>query len=489
VLLWTASGISCAPAWTQHPLLRGPLRQCQQRSPEACFEVARGLERDSVDSAGYRDRTEYYLQACELGHAEACRHTHAGPESRARLVRACDSGSGGACLELALAEGTPPCAKEWRDKALAAHEKRCAAGDAEACGEAGAVHLRGLDAAVERSRAVALFERACELGQGFACQISAKIVREIGGAEERDRELRLHRRACLAPAGAPRATPCCRLLIRGSSGAASTTRAPGESCRGSCFGLESQGTRDRWQELPVRWEIESPPFPQEQCFRGGEMCRTGDGVARDDGCAREMFAQGCALGHGDSCTGLGAMIRDGREVSQDPVVAHVLFLSACRRGSRRGCAAAGRQLHDGEGVARDLRQAAELWEKSCAAEAPEGCYPAGVMYHSGQGVERDVRAAFRLFGIACEARASARACLEHGMALARGEGVGRSLSRAYGDFQKACEMGEQLGCAHQGLVLWYGRDGVLQDWVRGRSLLEGACRAGITAACEALKRL
>jgi hypothetical protein len=55
------------------------------------------------------------------------------------------------------------------------YEKACALGDADSCGNAGAIYFDGMGVPKDAAKGVLLSKRACELGDKQSCAFLAKL--------------------------------------------------------------------------------------------------------------------------------------------------------------------------------------------------------------------------------------------------------------------------------------------------------------------------
>jgi uncharacterized protein len=151
--------------------------------------------------------------------------------------------------------------------------------------------------------------------------------------------------------------------------------------------------------------------------------------------ALARFREGCDAGDAQSCSVLGVMYETGSGVPRDEARARELYAFACRKGNARACSSLG-ALVEKDG---DLDGAATLYEVACFGAQPEACQSLGAL-HQRRGDAADARAAF-----------------------ARG-----------------CKNRHPESCESLGVML------LTTSPARARKLLDRACQAGRTEACDRL---
>jgi hypothetical protein len=152
--------------------------------------------------------------------------------------------------------------------------------------------------------------------------------------------------------------------------------------------------------------------------------------------ALARFRDGCDGGDARSCSVLGVMYETGRGAARDLTEAKRLFGFACREGNGRACNSLG-SLSEAEG---DLDGAQALYQVGCHGAHPEACHSLG------------------------------------GLLRRRGDGAG-----AEGAYALGCKRGDAEACEGLGVMLLPSQPR------RARKLLDRACHAGRTEACERLE--
>ena len=221
------------------------------------------------------------------------------------------------------------------------------------------------------------------------------------------------------------------------------------------------------------------------CSDLGTAYRTGDGVARDDFRAAELYERACEGGYAEGCARLGLLYVAGEGVHEDHSRAAELFERACEGGHATSCLMLATMYYAGKGVSEDRARAADLIaraERACESGDAESCHELATAYSNGIiGSEDRVRAT-ELYQRAC-AGGYAAGCVGLGGAYRDGVGVGQDQARAVELFQKACDMGSNTGCVYLGGAYFDGDFGVGQDQVRAAVLFERACDGRNSYGC------
>jgi hypothetical protein len=275
-------------------------------------------------------------------------------------------------------------------RALALHERACAAGVAEACLQLG----ERLWAGGEATRGRAAIEESCSLGSGAGCVAAAE------GEPDRGRAARLIERACDLGAGAG----CLR-----SADASSNGRRV-ELLRRACRLGDGEGCARAAAESGPG-DAERPSLLERGCALGcAEACaRLGlallDAGSPDRDRGRKLLAEGCAtLGPAECLAAAEAYLGGPAGVaSLAEEASPALLEEACRRGHEPACARLGRLLQEGIRLPADGRRAAELYGRACASGVLAACTDLGVLHRFGAGVSRDEARAQVLLDRACRA--------------------------------------------------------------------------------------
>jgi len=227
----------------------------------------------------------------------------------------------------------------------------------------------------------------------------------------------------------------------------------------------------------------------------GEEYSTGDsgwsglhlpGFAPNPAKAEYFLSRACASGYSEGCVSLGYAYDKGLGVKQDAPTSAGFYQKACTGGNVTGCYDLGYAYESGNGVAVNFAQAASLYKLACDDGRFDACNNLGVLYERGQGVGKDPSTAVVLYKKACD-NGDVHGCNNLGVLYERG-GVGMDLYQAPALYKKACDNNDADGCGNLGNLIWYG-NGIAQDKVKGRELLQKGCKMGSKWSCDRLKEL
>lgn len=128
------------------------------------------------------------------------------------------------------------------------------------------------------------------------------------------------------------------------------------------------------EEMVNRLEMEGPRGSNGlSCYLAGVAYDTGRIGPMDKSRARQLYAQGAALGDLDACKNVARMEFNGEGGPVDhPDAAHWLEKAAEGKDAQ-SCLRLALMYHNGDGVAPDDQRAAALLEKACALGVPEAC--------------------------------------------------------------------------------------------------------------------
>lgn len=155
------------------------------------------------------------------------------------------------------------------------------------------------------------------------------------------------------------------------------------------------------------------------------------GVARDEARSKGYYDQACAGRHLPSCLLLADRAEGPRAVSA--------YERACRAGSGYGCAAAAQRHARGVGVAASVPRAGELFEQGCSLGNPAACVMGAELLDKAEpGERRGARLAWEACGMGIP-----DGCLLLGAIIERDKGP----RRAFEVYRRACELGDERGCA------------------------------------------
>jgi TPR repeat protein len=217
------------------------------------------------------------------------------------------------------------------------------------------------------------------------------------------------------------------------------------------------------------------------CVRAGAMYEKGDGAARDDAKARDLYRRGCG-------------VADSPEPGKDPEGmrrwATALEKEGCREGTcvAQACAALGAMYEVGRGGAPKSEVAATaLFKRTCQVDFDDDVHR-GADGCVGLGRQRErageVAAARRYYEASCEGGLSA-GCVALAGILERGDvrGEGRDEKKARTLYQKACDDGDLRGCTRLGSMVEHGRGGWVKDETAAIDLYKRSCDGGELLGC------
>lgn len=201
--------------------------------------------------------------------------------------------------------------------------------------------------------------------------------------------------------------------------------------------LRPGGPRTADEAEAAGWMVE---YAEDGC-RGGDpsgctllgvIYDHGLGVPPDASRAVAYHEQACSGGHRQSCLLLASRAEGSGAVGA--------YERACRAGSGFACATAAQHHRKGAGVERSLERAGELFEQGCTLGDPASCVLGAEMY-ANDGAP-DLSRAMKLSWAGCR-KGIAGACMVLGEVIERGPH--RRHAGEY--YQRACELGEEKGCA------------------------------------------
>jgi len=136
---------------------------------------------------------------------------------------------------------------------------------------------------------------------------------------------------------------------------------------------------------------------------------------------------------------------------------------ACDKGDANACIALGESL-SGSSLPENTAKAVQIFQEACEADGAKACDDLLRMCIEGKCTDNDSKV-FHLFEKACE-RGLAPGCADLGVMYGRGKGVRKDPDKAAESFNKACDGGSAVGCSYLGE--WYSTAGVRAGWNCGR---------------------
>ncbi|WP_373490604.1 tetratricopeptide repeat protein [Parasphingorhabdus sp.] len=269
----------------------------------------------------------------------------------------------------------------------------------------------------------------------------------------------------------------------------------------------------------------------EGCKRGsGAACAEAATIIREGTAAyinlplsHDTARRGCEeLGHQNSCAVQALALYRGAGVAQDRARALTLWDAACTAKADLGCRLQAGSLFNESTNTAEHATALQLFTTACSAKASWGCAGLAYAYHLGRGTTKDAAKAAGFARSACEDGSGDRTqgCALHARYLAysgdpkqteRGSlmmtstclaGVAEACNDA-GEtgkrnlpgsklaqwevpvsFRQGCDLGLAAACRNLGALYADGYGGVKRNLPIAVALLDRACAASDTMACE-----
>jgi TPR repeat protein len=130
-------------------------------------------------------------------------------------------------------------------------------------------------------------------------------------------------------------------------------------------------------------------------FYLGRAYETGQGIlSKDDGRARQLFAQSAAQGYAPALMTMGELYQEATSLDQHDEAAAKFYREAAEQGDPVAMIALGAALTDGRGVAKDLAQAAHWYERAAQTGQPNAMHTIAGMEFAGIGAHGDAAKAY-----------------------------------------------------------------------------------------------
>ena len=393
------------------------LRQTCERSDLAACHFLGLLHRDSRGVLHDPGRAEdIFRRECEKGDGDGC----------SGLAQMCERGDG---------------VSKNLERALALHEKACAAGTAASCVSAG-FHYGTPTAATkdDLTRAVTFYRRACEdLNDATGCR---NLIVALGKLEPVSADtpdiMKTRERAC-ALGDLDNCSTVALALRRGKV-------EPTE--------------RERSSRLFLAGCMNAQESRPGDCLAYGEMVVAGTVPAAEGKGSDWAFAEafrkaqkGCDGTAVENCSTLGILYELGRGTPKDSVRAFAAYTRDCDRGL---CANVGYAYAVGVGAVRDERRALEVFRESCATRPGDyACANQGFMQLLGLGGAQSRPKALALLR-------AAKSSIVNGLIDSCDSGCGRDCSilgailqargqkaEAAEKLRRGCTLGDDRACEHR----------------------------------------
>lgn len=264
------------------------------------------------------------------------------------------------------------------------------------------------------------------------------------------------------------------------------------------------------------------------CAEAATIIREGSAGYIDLPLSYQTAQHGCAaLRHQDSCAVQALALYRGAGTGQDMARAHGLWDAACSARADLGCRLKAGALFNESGNVADHSAALQLFTAACNAKASWGCAGLAYAHHLGRGTARDTAKAASFARTACIDGSGDRtqACAIHARYLAYsgdpvqvGQGSQMltsacmaGVAEACNDagevgkrnpagsqfaawevpvsFRQGCDLGLARACRNLGFLYIEGFDTVKRNMPIAVALLDRACAAKDTAACERITAL
>lgn len=384
--------------------------ECEEGVEPACAALAflaRAGFLGEPDLARARQLDE---ASCQRGYHDACvamgyHHVIADEHEQAlqQYREACDAGSPGGCVGLAMMNEGGLGVQPDRDRALELYRQACDEGLATGCTHAGRMLITTdespsearqlLDDACEQGAAMGclalgmlqrresdegertreLLETACELGNSQGCDQLGEIhadgigVDGSGEARDADRAFEYSARSCNLGS----ATGC--LSAAGFIYHGLTTEVTDHSRAAQLLAIGcGVGDGLRRGELLEAYD-QVMATSTDCCMYLGTMVYEADGVERDLERVTRLYGRGCDRGRTDACVYYAPLLaRDGTE--EDRRRAEQLLEQACQEGLADGCFTLAVMLSDGELASpADPDRIQRLLHRSCELGSTQAC--------------------------------------------------------------------------------------------------------------------
>ncbi len=446
--LWDARVGSC---------VEDPRLKCAAGDLPQCVAVADHYRDRSAVDHDQRLAMTYYRRACDGLELRACHalglmalRGEGGPRDTLAALRwfhrGCRGGHAPSCTRIGeLRSVRAP------DQAHVQWSEACQRGDARACvwrtehETQGAERCNALHLACQQNQALACALLASNVAAAECTADPAQLASRVAWACEQDEPEACYRHALLA-SDAP-TVPTLRARL---------TWACETEHREACVLLS------RWLAKGTHGPVSAP--------------------------LSEQYAErACDLGDMTSCMEASeAWIARSHSTELAPKIDNALT-RACSAQTPNACRRLGDVLLAGEVIARDRDRAQRSYEKGCEQEDAIACLQLGDIhgYRAAQADDEGVRKldwvrASDAMERACDLR-NAQGCIRFGLLALNG--INGSGAQAHVAMLTACSAGAPEGCLYAGRQLALG-DGVGADTPRALALLQQACSAGSTLACQ-----
>lgn len=295
-------------------------------------------EIEQQNKAKQREKELQALRAqCKGGDKKAC-YTLFEKGDIKGLQGICDSKVGLACmfvgLEFHLQENIAQ-AKVW-------FKKGCDYNEPNSCGMLGVFYLGEKN----YTQAFTFFTKACNGGERMACNNLGAFYEKGWGVERSgEKALGLFVKAC--------------------------EKGVGFGCgnAGRFYHFGKAGVKKDFIKARSYYTKACGLDVAEACYLVGGMYENGEGGAKDEAKALDMYKKACELDNGNGCVGAGVLLIDKQQYAK----ARKLYEKGCGLDNGTACLNLGGLYYNGQGARQDFAKAKELAGKACDLGAQKGC--------------------------------------------------------------------------------------------------------------------
>jgi len=230
-------------------------------------------------------------------------------------------------------------------------DRKCVAGDLEACRNLGVMYSDGTGISPDRERAVKLFVQACNGGNLAACNnLGFALLEGIGVDRQPAKAAEMFQKSC--DGGYKLACRNLGLMVRDGRGLAADLARAAALLDKACKGGVPLACTNAGDVDALRGVKGGPPRYKEM-------------VAH--------YKQGCDAGDPTSCRQLGVAYLEGRGLPRSTSAASVWLERACLPDDPIACRLLGVMRLQGTGVPRDIERGKQLLARACDAKDDEAC--------------------------------------------------------------------------------------------------------------------
>ena len=200
---------------------------------------------------------------------------------------------------------------------------------------------------------------------------------------------------------------------------------------------ESVALKEKTDEIAKVWEAAYEDNKEAQY--GLAVCyANGNGIAKDEGIARQWLLKAADTGHVKSQLLASEWLIKGVGGAKDPETGVKYCEKAALQDDPEAIAVLGYYYFDGKIIPQDYPKAVESFSRACEKGSESAAYMLGYCYREGLGVETNAVKAFEYFKLADE-RKSLPGAYALGVAYENGLGVTNDYTAALGGYTRASE--------------------------------------------------